>query len=101
MPTSALCKMLRFFRGDVDIAPYNFQIGLLNSLKPYQIRLACSTQFLVFLFTGQPDVREAAHLCHGGLGLGIFRVGVDIQCYRNVGMPHNVLQALQIHAGIC
>lgn len=49
---------------------------------------------------GQLDVCEAAHLCHGRLSLGIFRVGVDVQGHRHIRVAHQVLQTLQIHPGV-
>ena len=44
---------------------------------------------------------ESYDLCHGFFGFLIAVVGVNIQSDAGIGMPHQILQAFQIHACIC
>jgi hypothetical protein len=67
------------------------------------IRTACicflpesSQVFLLCLPTA-----ESYNLCHGFFGFLIAVMGVNIQSDAGIGMPHQILQAFQIHACIC
>lgn len=55
-----------------------------------------SQVFLLCLSTA-----EGYNLCHGFFGFLIAVMGVNIQSNAGIGMPHQILQAFQIHACIC
>ena len=55
-----------------------------------------SQVFLLCLSTA-----ESYNLRHGFFGLFVAVMGVNIQSDAGIGMPHQILQAFQIHACVC